>query len=130
MSKYSDSRSYMTSLLPGDSVQLWNAEQPVPGSGGVSATAPLALALSPGKDTQIEVDGFFSGTPGVFEIDVQAADVDADAQYNVISSGVINAVDSVNQTFHFDFKIVARFVRLLMRSRANAVNVTAALRRG
>jgi hypothetical protein len=39
-------------------------------------------------------------------------------------------VDGTNQTFHFDgSSVLATFVRLLLRSRANAVNVTADIRR-
>lgn len=130
MPAYNTARSYVVSPLPGDAFQVWNAEQPAPGNGGASASQQVAIALSPGKPTAIEVDGFFSAAPGVFGIEIQAALNDVEAQYQTILNGAMTAVDANNFTFHFDGEIVARFVRLLMRSRTNAVNVTASIRRG
>jgi hypothetical protein len=76
------------------------------------------------------VTGFFSGAPGSFEIDVQVSDVDADAQYQTCANGNLTTVDATNQTFHFDGStVLATFVRLLLRSRTNGVNVTADIRR-
>jgi hypothetical protein len=76
------------------------------------------------------VTGFFSGAPGSFEIDVQVSDVDADAQYQTCANGNITTVDATNNTFHFDGStVLATFVRLLMRSRTNAVNLSADVRR-
>jgi hypothetical protein len=76
------------------------------------------------------VTGFFSGAPGAFEVDVQVSDVDVDAQYQTCLNGNVTVVDATNQTFHYDGStVLATFVRLLMRSRTNAVNVTADVRR-
>ena len=61
---------------------------------------------------------------------MQVSDVDSDTQYQTVANGNITSVDSTNQTFHFDgSSVLATFVRLLMRSRTNAVNVTADVRR-
>jgi hypothetical protein len=127
--------SYNNALLPiaiwpGDSAQVWNAEQPAAGNGGASASQRVALGMKEGGPAGFSVTGFFSGAPGSFEIDVQVSDVDADAQYQTCASGNITAVDATNQTFHFDGStVLATFARLLMRSRTNAVNITADIRR-
>lgn len=124
----SDSSLY--SIAPGDSIQVWNAEQPVPGNGGAAASRQIAAVYAQGLGTGISVKGFFSGAPGAFEIDVQASDVDVDAQYQTLSNGNITTVDAVNQTFLLeDAASNHKFYRLLMRSRTNAVNVTADFKR-
>lgn len=119
-----------TGLWPGDTSQVWNAEQPVIGNGGVSASERVALGMAGGSPGGFSVSGFFSGAPGSFEIDVQVSDVDQDAQYQTCANGNLTSVDSTNQTFHFDGStVLATFVRLLMRARANSVSATADIRR-
>jgi len=118
-----------STIWPGDSAQVWNAEQPTPGSGGASASSRLAIGTS-GTPAGFSVTGFFSGAPGSFEIDVQVSDVDVDTQYQTVANGNITTVDATNNTFHFDgSSVLTTFVRLLMRSRTNAVNITADIRR-
>ena len=64
--------------------------------------------------------------PGAFEVDVQVAQVDSDTNYQTISNGNITAADSTNNGFHLDVpRENARFARLLLRSRTNAVSITA-----
>ena len=119
-----------SAIWPGDFAQVWNAEQPAPGSGGASASQRVALGMKEGGPGGFSVTGFFSGAPGSFEIDVQVSDVDADAQYQTCANGNLTTVDSTNNTFHFDGStVLATFVRLLLRSRTNGVNVTADIRR-
>src|SRR5207249_4555407 len=119
-----------TAIWPGDSAQVWNAEQPAAGNGGASASQWMALGRKEGGPGGFSVSGLLSGAPGSFEIDVQVSDVDADAQFQTCANGNVTAVDAINQTFHFDGStVLATFVRLLMRSRTNAVNVTADVRR-
>lgn len=119
-----------SALAPGDSFQVWNAEQPVAGSGGASASQQVAAVYAQGLGTGISFKGFFSAAPGAFEIDVQASDVDADAQYQTLPNGNITTVDSVNQTFLYeDANANHKFYRALMRTRTNAVNVTANFKR-
>ena len=117
-------------IWPGDFTQVWSAEQPAPGTGGAAASTRVALGVKEGGPGGFSVTGFFSGAPGAFEVDVQVSDVDVDAQYQTVANGNITTVDATNQTFHFDgSSVLATFVRLLLRSRANAVNVTADIRR-
>ena len=119
-----------SAIWPGDFAQVWNAEQPAPGSGGASASQRVALGMKEGGPGGFSVTGFFSGAPGSFEIDVQVSDVDADAQYQTCANGNLTTVDATNQTFHFGGStVLATFVRLLLRSRTNGVNVTADIRR-
>lgn len=119
-----------SAIWPGDTAQVWNAEQPAPGSGGAAASQRVALGVKEGGPGGLSVTGFFSAAPGAFEIDVQVSDVDADSQYQTAANGNITTVDATNQTFHFDgATVLATFVRLLMRSRTNGVNVTADIRR-
>jgi len=129
MPAYNNSSS-PSAIWPGDFAQVWNAEQPTAGSGGASASQRIALGMKEGGPGGFSVTGFFSGAPGAFEIDVQVSDVDADAQYQTCANGNLTTVDSTNNTFHFDGStVLATFVRLLLRSRTNAVNVTADIRR-
>lgn len=119
-----------SAIWPGDFAQVWNAEQPAPGNGGASASQRVALGSQGGTPGGFSVSGLFSGAPGSFEIDVQVSDVDADAQYQTCANGNVTSVDATNNTFHFDGStVLATFVRLLMRSRTNAVNITADVRR-
>lgn len=95
--------------------------------------AGLAYALA--GNTQLSapdgfaVDGRFSAAPGVFEVDVQVADTDADANYQTISNGNVTTMDATNFTFHFDCTFVrARFARVLLRTRTNAVGFICTIR--
>src|SRR4029077_10206842 len=76
-----------SAIWPGDFAQVWNAEQPAPGSGGASASQRVAVGTKEGGPAGFAVTGFFSGAPGAFEIDVQVSDVDADAQYQTLNIG-------------------------------------------
>jgi len=119
-----------SAIWPGDSAQVWNAEQPTPGNGGSSASQRLAIGTEKGNPGGFSVSGFFSAAPGTFEIDVQVSDVDSDTQYQTCANGNITSVDSTNNTFHFDGStVLSTFIRLLMRSRTNSVNITADVRR-
>lgn len=111
----------------GGAAAFWTAETPTPGTGGNSASQQFALVTNPGKSgTPFSVDGKFSGAPGAFEVDVQLAATDADGNYQTCSNCNITTVDATNFTFHLDaVNVNARFVRLLMRTRTNAVSITA-----
>lgn len=112
----------------GDLATLWSAETPTPGNGTAAASQQVGIPLSnaQGKTPGFAVDGKFSGAPGAFEVDVQVAAVDSDTNYQTCANCNITTVDAVNNTFHLDATLVkARYVRLLMRSRTNAVSITA-----
>jgi hypothetical protein len=115
------------SSAKGVAFQVWNAETPTPGTGTTAASQQLALPHTPNvAATPFSVDAKFSGAPGAFEVDVQVAAVDSDANYQTVSNGNITTVDSTNNGFHFDATFVnANFVRLLMRTRTNSVSITA-----
>lgn len=118
-------------LGPGQTTVVWNAESPTPGTGTTAASQQVVLSSgSGGGNTPFSVDGKFSGAPGVFEVDVQLASADIDSNYQTCSNCNITTVDATNNTFHLDAgQAVTRFVRLLMRSRTNAVSITARISR-
>lgn len=117
------------SIAPGDSYQVSNAETLTPGA-VTGATERVALCSSPGLPSGVRASGFFSATPGTLELDVQASDVDVDAQYQTLPNGTITSVDSTNFTWNFeDSACNFRFVRLLVRSRQNSVALTADISR-
>src|SRR5437899_12715751 len=95
-----------SAIWPGDFAQVWNAEQPAPGSGGASASQRVALGMKEGGPGGFSVTGFFSGEPGRFEIDVQVSDVDADTQYQTISGGNITTVDVTNNNFNVEVSVL------------------------
>jgi hypothetical protein len=114
---------------PGQVVILWSAETPTPGNGTTAASQQVApTPLTSG--TPLSIDGKFSGAPGVFEVDVQVASTDSDTNYQTCSNCAISTVDGTNNTFHLDYSGTAKYVRLLMRTRANAVSVTATVTGG
>lgn len=110
-------------LYPGDlPATLFNAEA---GAGLVGkASIALALAPPPGLVEQetISISGFFSAAPGVFEIDLQTSDVDADGMY-VSETTTITAVNA-NNAFRALFTIKAKFFRVFVKTLPNAVNLT------
>jgi hypothetical protein len=119
-------------LDSGAVVNVWNAETPTPGNGGVSASQQVALQIKNAKaGAPFSVDGKFSGAPGTFEVDVQVAATDVDTNYQTCSNCAITTADSTNNTFHLDATLVtARFARLLMRARGNSVSITATITGG
>jgi hypothetical protein len=115
---------YVRALMSGVPFAVWNNETPSVGS------ASQQVALPPSRlAPNLSVDGKFSGAPGAFEVDVQVANVDSDTNYQTIANGNITTVDATNYTFHMDAVTSARFARLLLRSRANAVSITATFTR-
>jgi hypothetical protein len=102
---------------------LWFGETPAPGNGGASASQRVKI---PPEIKSFFIDAQFSGAPGAFEVDIQAASVDIDSQYQTILNGNQTAVDPVNFTFHYDgVNLKSKFLRLLMRARTNPVAITA-----
>ena len=104
------------------------AEQPAaPQAGKAFALANIGdLSMSPWG---FFVDGRFLAAPGVFEVDVQVAAIDADVQYQTIANGAVATVDATNFTFHFDATWTgAKFARLKIQARTNAVGFIGRIR--
>lgn len=116
----------------GQIVSAWVGESPTPGNGTTAASQQYQLVPAGGHaGTPFSVDGKFSGAPGVFEVDIQVAAQDSDTNYQTCSNCNITTVDSTNNTFHLDGVLVnAKFIRLLMRARTNAVSITATVTGG
>jgi hypothetical protein len=125
-------------LLPLDDVILHQA--PDTGGGGEaispayeSPAAPQAgqaFALNNRGDNSMSpwgffVDGIFSAAPGAFEVDIQGAFVDADAEYSAVPNGAITTLDTNNTVkFHLDATWTGiNFVRGKIISRTNAVGL-------
>jgi len=102
-------------------------ETPSPPQAGkaFALAGPQSLASSFG----FAVDGKFSAAPGVFELDIQAADIDADANYQTLANFNISTVDATSNTFHADCTLnTAKFVRARLLSRTNAVGLVCYIR--
>jgi hypothetical protein len=128
-------------LVPNDPVILHQA----PDTGGVgtaigiqyeSPAAPqagqafaLSGPVSLNSSLGFAVDGKFSGAPGAFEVDIQGADADADANYQTLAGFNITSVDATNNTFHADCTWnIPKFARVRLLSVTNAVGLVAAIR--
>jgi len=111
-------------IYPGDSVTVFNAETPAVGSASIQV-ALAATDAGAGTSGGLSLEVSFGGAPGVFEVDVQESDTDADAFYQQVASGSLIAV-SANNTGRIDMPTFnGRFARALLKSRANSVTITA-----
>lgn len=118
-----------SSIAPGEVVTVWNAESPVPGAGLAAASQQVALVSARGISGNVHFHGQFSGAPGAFEVDCQVADVDVDSSYQTMQNLNVTTVDATNQTFHAEGITNAKFARMLLRSRTNAVSITGTIGR-
>ncbi len=118
-------------LQPGDVFIVWNNDTPPAGTGTTAASQQVVLQPGRGDGvTPFSVDAKFSGAPGAFEVDVQVASVDTDTNYQTCSNCNITTVDATNNTFTLQVPgNMSQYVRLLMRSRANAVSITCRIKR-
>jgi len=117
------------SVGAGDDANVWSAETPAPGNGGASASAQVALVPSPAGGGAVHFDGKFSGAPGAFEVDCQLAALDVDGNYQTVANGNVTTADATNNTFHLEVITNAKFARMLMRTRTNAVSITGSIGR-
>jgi hypothetical protein len=123
-------------LLPVDDVLLHQAIDNTGGGGFITvikgeqpgvpqAGRAFGLVREGGSDatpTFCYAQGKFDAAPGVFEIDIQLSDIDIDAQYQTAANMNITTVDATNNTFRAAIQDQAHFIRMLLRSRTNAVN--------
>jgi hypothetical protein len=96
---------------------------------GLSALVPIASLRAsvqisnalPLESVSIEVE--FNGAPGVFEIDIQDADTDADAFYQQIPNAKITAVSAQNIA-RFELKpFTGKFIRVVLKTLTNNVGI-------
>lgn len=116
-------------LAPGDSVFLFNAEQPAVPQASVEVFLPQPN--SPGAAQSVSMEVFFSGAPGAFSLQLQEADTNTDAFF-ITPANVTYTITAVtaNQTARADLSPTGgKFLRALLNSRANAVNCTVKLTR-
>jgi hypothetical protein len=108
-------------LIPGDLPQtLWNAEARVAGDFSPAVCLSKKDESHPGT---VSIEGFFSGAPGAFEIDLQTSDTDADGMYQQEGLGI--TVANSQNAFRGEFMSVsANFARVNLKSLGNAVNIT------
>jgi hypothetical protein len=108
-------------VYPGDQVLLFNAEQPA--APQASQQVCLANAYDNTATQGASIELFFSGAPGAFSIQPQVADTDIDAAY-IAEGAAITAVNTGNFARVELTAIKAKFLRVLLSSRTNAVNLT------
>jgi hypothetical protein len=118
-----------TAIYPGDTATVINAEALTTGQ----SSARVVIGNPYGREVEsASVLLKFSADPGAFEVDVQQADVDADANYlNVSVGAAITSVDATNFTARADFApFLGKFLRLKMKTQpANAVTLIAQVSR-
>jgi hypothetical protein len=97
----------------------------VTGNASVAFTmlGPSSASYAPSVSIQIQ----FSGAPGIFEIDIQEADTDADNFYILPTGSTAYKITSVNATTFTAFADLiptgGRFMRIKVVSLANAVTL-------
>lgn len=117
-------------LYPGDSETVWSAESPA--TNAASEQVALSFDTVNGYLQVVSVQINFSGTPGAFKIDVQTADTDVDAAYQVLpaNTGQVSAVGGSGDYCSIAVQVKAKFVRLFMTLQpANSVTTTAQITR-
>jgi hypothetical protein len=108
-------------IYPGDQILLFNAEQPTPPQ--ASQQVALGNAYDNASTQAVSIEIQFSGAPGAFSIQPQVADTDTDTAY-VSEGAAVTTVNSSNYARVELTSIKAKFLRVLLSSRTNAVNLT------
>jgi hypothetical protein len=107
---------------PGKPSEVWSNETlTLPAQ---SKSQAIYLKRQANMPNCISIEVQFGGSPGAFQIDVEAADTDAEAFYIKVGTG-LSTLGSGNVARLEIPSIVAKFVRLKMTTRTNAVAVTA-----
>lgn len=99
---------------------VWKNENVAAGSASVPVACPRSSGLAGVMSVQVE----FHANPGAFAIDLQVADTDQDKYY--VTKATLNT--GLNPSFIGRMEVtnlVAKFARLKMVTKTNAVNVTA-----
>jgi len=125
-------------LARGESVYLFGTAPPgaqLPATtsnvvGETPAVPQASIAINVGDFQEggpapgVSFEGFFSGAPGVFEVDFQEADTDFDTAYILPSNAAYKVTAVVGNNFRVDLiPTGGRFMRAVLVSRANAVSL-------
>ena len=114
----------ITCLYPGDAFTLFNAEA----ASGLTTSQQVTLAYDIGTgETNCIIEGFFSGDPGTFEIDIQFAATDTDKAYiaPTLGGAISASTGSPNWRFSYQYDpCLGPFVRAKKVTVTNAVNLT------
>ena len=124
MPAYGGNSGAIGTLVAGVPQTVWSNEA-VPASGGnAQISVAVALHRSPNFPNVFSVEIKFAADPGAFAVELQTADTNEDAYYVV--KATLNA--GLNAAFAGRIEatnIIAKFARLRMATKTNAVNVTA-----
>lgn len=105
-------------------------ETPAPPQASIAVGIPPAAGVN-GPQPAISVEIGFSGPPGAFNVQIQEADVDADASYITPSNAAytMTVVTAQNKARADLTTGAGKFIRILLSSRANLVAMTAKVTR-
>jgi hypothetical protein len=117
---------YVWGVLAAGATQLPINEGNVAVEEVAQGTASIAVNLQPGFEgmppPMVCIEIHFDSTPGVFEVDVQEADTDADAFYILPAAAAytISAVNAVTFNVRVDLSPTGgKFMRLFMKTEPN-----------
>ncbi len=105
---------------------LWNNERIAAASASVAVQLERQKSAFYPNGASFELA--FSGNPGAFEVDIQAADTDQESSYVTINP-VTGNLNSSNATRVERPDIYAKFVRFYIKTLTNDVNTTARVTR-
>ena len=105
-------------------VVVWSNELVPTTPAASSVSQAIALQRDKVQPNCLSVEIAFAGNPGTFAVDLEVADTNADANY--VTKATLNT--GLNASFVGRIEatnLVAKFARLKMVMKTNAVNVTA-----
>ena len=109
-------------LTPGRRILVWDdASSPGDAVAVTNASLQVGLQREGNFPVCLAVSIQFTGAPGAFEVEIQTADVDAEVNY--VTKQSITAVNATHGARAELINVVARWVRLKMKARANTVGV-------
>lgn len=128
--------AYVWGVLAAGATQLPINESNVAVEEIAAGTASLAVVLTAGEPgsppPMVCIEIHFDSTPGVFEVDIQEADTDADAFYTTPTNAAytVNAVNATTFNVRVDLSPTGgKFMRLFMKTLPNDADVWAKVTR-
>jgi hypothetical protein len=105
-------------------VAVWNNEAVPTAPANQSVSIPIGLKRNTNAPNCLSVEVSFAANPGAFAIDLQTSDTDSENYY--VTKATLNTGLSATFTGRIEAtNIVAKFARLKMVTKTNAVNVSA-----